>query len=147
MMSYSFGNKMRKDADLFIGRVGSGLKKETDQRWRQPGDELTTDVPAYIAIRNSDYVSNAFLYADTRILDASYIKLRDISLTYTLPQRFVRRIHVNNIQITGQVGNLFIIPFNSEGIDPEYFNLRYPSYYSRSEKYGQSFSLALNISF
>jgi len=147
MLSYSFGNKMRADADIYTGRVGSALKQMIDDRWRKPGDEKTTDVPCYLAMYDPNYVGDAFTYADTRVVDASYIKMRDISLSYTLPSSWARKVYANSIVLTGQIGDLFLIPFNSEGIDPEYFSLAYASYFSRYTKYGPSYSFGISVNF
>ena len=53
--------------------------------------------------------------------DGSYVSVRNISLSYTLPAKWINRISLNNLQLTCQVVNPFI--FGGEvvkmGINPE----------------------------
>lgn len=147
MFAYSFGGKMRKDADYYIGRVGSALKKGLADRWRKAGDEQFTDIPVYMPSQDANFKTSVFMCADNRVVDASYIKLRDISINYTFPNSWAHKIYANHIVATIQVGNLLLIPFNHEGIDPEYYSLNYPSSSNRFTKFGPSYSFGLSINF
>lgn len=146
MFVYNFGAKMRKDGIQYYGRSGVNLINEFDKRWRTAGDENFTDIPRYTVNRDQTLNESIYQYADTRVLDASYIKLRDISLSYSLPQTICNKVKVEGIKITASAGNLFLIPFNRENIDPEayYFG---GSYSARREKFGPSYSFGLNINF
>lgn len=147
MLAYNFGNKMRKDSQCFYGRPGSNLLQETDKRWRKAGDEAFTDVPRYTAEYDYSMSTDLYTYADTRVLDASYIRLRDLSLSYQFPYNICRKIGLESIKITGQIGNLFLIAFNHEGIDPEAFAYGYGLYNARQEKFGPSYSFGINVNF
>lgn len=147
MFIYNLGHKMRKDGLVFYGRLGNNLLKEYDNRWRNAGDETTTDIPRYSALYDTQINSNVFYNADTRILDASYIKLRDISLNYYLPSAICRKMGAENIKISAQMGNLFLIAFNGENIDPEAYSFTSGNYTSRQEKFGSTYSLGFNINF
>ncbi len=144
---YNFGHKMRKDGIVYADRLSRNLPMEYDNRWREPGDEEFTDIPRYM--ETGDYYLNQSVYysADTRVLDASYIKLRDLSLSYTLPGKVCKKIGTESIKLTAQFGNLFLIPFNDQGIDPEAYSLRGGTYLSRGEKFGPSYSFGININF
>ena len=83
-----------------------------------------------------------YRYADINVLDASYVKLRDLTFSYTLPADFCRKLSCDNIRLRLQASNLFCIAANDEGIDPEAHNLRYGY---RGDHYGPSFSVGLNI--
>ena len=76
------------------------------------------------------------------MLNASYVKLRDLTLSYTLPTNIARKLLCDNIRVRFQAANLFCIAANGEGIDPEAHNLRYGY---RGDHYGPSFSIGLNI--
>ncbi len=145
MFVYNFGAKMREDGIYFYGRPGAHLLSDFDKRWRKPGDEEFTDIPKYTVTNDKLLKENVYKYADTRILDASYIKLRDLTLSYTLPSRICQKIKTKNISVTATVGNLFCIPFNSKGIDPEAYSFGNGSYNARGEKYGPSYTIGLNI--
>lgn len=144
---YNLGHKMRKDGIYFFGRPGTNLPEELDSRWRQPGDEAFTDVPRYTTSNDYSLKSDVYYNADTRVLDASYIRLRDLTLSYTLPKRFSHKLRASNIRLTAQFGNLFLIDFNDADIDPEAYSYTLGNYYARQTKYGPSYSLGINIDF
>ncbi|KXX67696.1 TonB-dependent receptor [Flammeovirga sp. SJP92] len=81
-------------------------------RWQKPGD--FTDIPAVEASGgvNNSRVSTRF------IEDASYLRLKTLSLAYTLPQDLLDKVHVKGakVYVTGE--NLFTIT-NYSGFDPE----------------------------
>lgn len=147
MFVYNLGHKMRRDGIYFFGRPGSNLPEEFDRRWRQPGDEAFTDVPRYTTENDYSLKSDVFYKADTRVVDASYIRLRDVTLAYTLPKAFSRKLKVADIRLTAQLGNLWLIAFNNHDIDPEAYSYTSGNYYARQDKYGPSYSLGINIDF
>ena len=147
MFAYNLGHKMRKPSQSYRGRLATNLIQEFDHRWRQPGDELTTDIPRYTVTSNdADYSMfySFYSYGDKNVIDASYIKLRDISLSWNLPHNWCRKIYTENIRLTAQVGNLFLIAFNNEGIDPEAY---YLAGGVRQAKMKPSLSFGINVNF
>jgi hypothetical protein len=125
---------MRRDVDNFYsGRLShnsqsfntENISSAFADRWKQPGDELTTNIPSYVSNptvsatrREIDYYTNG----DINVVSASYIKMRDITLTYSLPQFLVRKINVDAITLRAQVSNLMLWKANKDGIDPEFQN-------------------------
>lgn len=145
---YNLGHKLRQDGVVFFGRTGTNLSKEYDNRWRKTGDEKYTDIPRYSAGYDNKINAHLFYKADTRVLDASYIKLRDLTFAYSIPMNLCRKIGAESIKVTAQIGNLFLIAFNKEGIDPEAYTLSSGVYESaRRNKYNSSYSLGFNINF
>lgn len=149
MFIFNAGHVMRNDVNTqFTYRLSGNLHKDFALRWRRPGDELKTDVPAYYKLSNTSInegdVISLYRNADINVLDASYIKLRDISLAYHLPGPACRAIKAENASIRLQVSDLCLIPFNKEGIDPEAF---YLSSGGRGDKYLPYFTVGLNIGF
>ena len=146
MFIYNLGHKMRNDVNTFwSGRLTENINKDFTGRWREPGDELLTDIPSYVANENestSRREMSFYQYADINVLNASYVKLRDVTLSYTLPQVFCHKLLCDNIRIRLQASNLFYIAANNKGIDPEAYNLRSGI---RADHYGPSFSIGLNI--
>ena len=53
------------------------------------------------------------------IYDASYVKLRDLSLTYNLPTSLLRGTPFRNVSLSVMGRNLFILYKNTPNIDPE----------------------------
>lgn len=148
MFIYNLGHKMRNDRNKFYnGRLTSNIHRDFDNRWRKEGDEQLTNVPAYIS--NNKVSANRremdfYHYADVNILNASYIKLRDLTLSWSLPKNICNRLATENIKIRLQAANLFYWAANKEGIDPESFNLKYGN---RATHYGPSYSVGLAVNF
>lgn len=59
------------------------------------------------------FPDSAFVY------DASYVKLREVSLTYTFPKKIVDRTFLNDISVSAIGSNLWIIDKNIPHEDPE----------------------------
>lgn len=146
MFIYNLGHKMRNDVNTFwSGRLTNNIHKDFANRWQTPGDERYTNIPSYMA--NEDLSTtrremNFYEYADINVLNASYVKPRDLTLSYTLPTSFCHKLLCDNIRVRLQASNLFYIAANREGIDPEAHNLNYGV---RGDHYGSSFSIGLNI--
>ena len=75
--------------------------------WKQPGD-LTE-------IQSKDYILE---FSSKFIEDASFIKLRDVSLGYTVPQYYSQKIRLTDLRIYGRVQNLKTWT-KWQGFDPE----------------------------
>ena len=149
MFIYNLGHVMRNDVnDKFSYRFCENLHHDFSLRWKAPGDEAKTNVPAYYSLKNSEInetdITYLYRYADINVLPASYIKLREVSLGYSLPDHACKAIHAENISLRLIASNLFTIGFNGQGIDPESF---YLSSGSRSDKYNPYISASLNIEF
>jgi TonB-linked SusC/RagA family outer membrane protein len=87
-------------------------------RWQKPGDEtafpLFTQDPSSIAYQNPTYYSTTNGYTD-----ASFLRLKNLSLSYTVPSALLRKISVKNARIYFQGQNLFVITPYKYGPDPE----------------------------
>ncbi|MCX2483818.1 SusC/RagA family TonB-linked outer membrane protein [Pedobacter sp. MR2016-24] len=130
-MIYNLGGVMRRDVNTFYyGRAGQNasgfagnLNEDFDLRWKKPGDEAFTDIPSYVANagistnrRNTQY----YTFADINVVSSSYIKLRDITLSYDFTARLLRAIHLDAARIYMQTGNFMLWKANKYDIDPEY---------------------------
>ncbi|HTB26121.1 MAG TPA: hypothetical protein VK711_12175, partial [Puia sp.] len=96
-----------------------------EDRWKNPGDENKTNVPKYISDPNVDAATRSIEFyedADINVESASYIKMRDITLTYSLPFSWISRMSMDNVQVYTQLNNLMLWTANHQGIDPEYYN-------------------------
>ncbi|MFL5786820.1 MAG: SusC/RagA family TonB-linked outer membrane protein, partial [Flavisolibacter sp.] len=70
---------------------------------------------AYQAVQN-------YLLSDAVLTDASFIRLKTVSLSYSLPSRWLQRAHLSNLTIFVQGQNLATFT-NYVGTDPESQNL------------------------
>ncbi|NML38081.1 TonB-dependent receptor [Chitinophaga sp. G-6-1-13] len=87
-------------------------------RWRKPGD--VTDIPrAVTGVHGAGQVADWNSKPSTQfITDASYLRLRNVSLAYMLPAKILQKAKINQVRIYGSMENLFTItPY--KGFDPE----------------------------
>ncbi len=128
LIVYNLGHQMRKDVNTFFtGRLTRNIPEYFNNRWKQPGDELITDIPSYIANNNTSATQRYLQFynnALSNITSASYIRLRDFTLTYNLPKSSLSKVKIANMAIYGQANNFLIWANNNYDIDPEYHNLR-----------------------
>ena len=130
-MTYSFGNKIRLDP-VFAAAYDdlTAMPKEFKNRWVMPGDERYTTIPVIASRRLAkkyDYISRAYSaynYSTERIADGGFIRLKEVSLTYDLPQSFLEKIRFSSASIKVQATNLWLIYSDKKlnGQDPEFFN-------------------------
>lgn len=93
-----------------------GLIADTRNRWTEPG-QITRVERAY---RNSSYPGRTSGFTgSTRFLqDASYVRLKNVQLTYALPVNLTQRIGFQGAAVYVQGTNLLTLT-NYPGIDPE----------------------------
>lgn len=88
----------------------------------------------YLALGSQDYLVSAgtrgtagsaaylaysyYTGSDASVVDASFIRLKNVSLSYTLPTKWISKTEGTNIRVYAQGQNLFTIT-NYEGFDPE----------------------------
>lgn len=155
-MIFNLGHVMRKDlntlyTDRLTGITGmftGNIEPYFLNRWKAPGDELTTNIPAYVSSMDEDYNrrdNNYYRFADINVVSASYIKLRDITLAYRLPAPALRLLHLTGINLFVQTGNFMLWKANKEGIDPEYHTLTTGT--RRMPAFTHSYSVGANVNF
>ena len=123
LIIYNLGHKMRDAVNQFYtGRLGTNIPVYFEDRWKEPGDENLTNVPAYIADAGLDGNRSTSLYthSNINILDAGYFKIRDITLAYNLPQTVIKSLKLRDVRIYAQVNNILLWTANNSGLDPEY---------------------------
>lgn len=88
--------------------------EEVMTRWQKPGD--VTDIPKIIF---TDNVSNGSSMPSSQNLEkGDFIKIRNISLGYNLPNQFLEKIGVSRFNINVSAQNAFTFT-NYSGFDPE----------------------------
>lgn len=148
MFVYNFGHKIFNDQVAYwYDRLGENVHNDFAKRWKQPGDELTTNVPSYLYTgkgRSYSYEKNLYMYSDIHVLDGAFVKLREIKLSYDMPSNIERALNVSGLTVYGQVNNPFYIAANKEGIDPEY-SAAAGGY--RPAKMGPSYTFGVTVNF
>lgn len=131
-ITYSAGNKVRLDPQ-FSSTYNDldATPKDFKNRWMLPGEEKITDVPVIPSARDSKKYSNlgvaynAYNYSDIRIADGSFIRMKEISLSYDFPKSILGGQNLlKSLSLKVQGTNLFLIYADSKlnGQDPEFFN-------------------------
>lgn len=122
--------------------IFSNLSKELNDRWKQPGDEAHTNIPAlYTSVRDLynlnlpnglyDNIYSMWAQSDARVADASFLRCTQISLSYNVPRKLCKKIGMSRIQVSANVNNLFVIASDKwRGYDPELGNTLQPRVYS-----------------
>ncbi len=96
-------------------------------RWKQPGDENRTDIPKHVSVANDEnrYYLNLYTSSDRTLIRASYIKFRDINLSYTIPQNLLGKYKIERLQLRASLNNLMLWKANKIGVDPEQLRKNY----------------------
>ncbi|RQP18364.1 MAG: SusC/RagA family TonB-linked outer membrane protein [Parapedobacter sp.] len=110
------------------------------RRWKQPGDELNTSVPAWAETTAPNQRNAVYTNSEALITKGDVIRLQDISLAYTLGNDAIRRLPFSRVRLYAYARNLGILwRANDYGIDPDYANAAYPA--------SRRFSLGLQMEF
>ncbi len=131
-VSYQLGNKIRLYPSFRSGYSDlDALPNEFKNRWVLPGDEQVTNIPSIVSpYLNFDfdgagnYPYNIYNYSDVRVVDGSFVRLKTVRLSYSIPQSIVNRTPFNNLSLDLTGNNLFLIYADPDlnGQDPEFFN-------------------------
>lgn len=137
MTTYSIGGKIYDS--LYAGVMMPMYKGDTFstnvlRRWRQPGD--ITDVPR--AEINGSYTTS-----DRFLVDASYFAIKNITLGYTLPAKYAKKINASVLRVSLTLDNFFLFD-HLDGMDPQYNFTGSTDYVYSPNK---TMSLGLNINF
>jgi len=104
-------------AGFFGGYDGSNQPVTILSRWQQPGDVSNVErFSTNFSLLNSysDATSSNLAYGD-----GSYIRLKNLSLSWALPEEWIKKISLKNLRIYLQGQNLLTIT-KYQGLDPEY---------------------------
>lgn len=119
-LKYSIGNYPANSSTLnpFVGVLGT--QSDLADRWKTAGDELYTNVPGLGASSNS---ITRYQYSDYLVRDAGNVRLQQISLSYALPERYIKHTPFKALSGSVSARNLGLIwRANKDGLDPDYIN-------------------------
>ena len=130
-ITYAFGNVVRLDP-VFSSKYSDldAMPREFKNRWTVQGDERTTNVPVIADKRLNatdsylSYAYNAYNYSTERVAKGDFIRMKEISLAYEFPKKWIEPLKLNNLSLKLQATNLFLIYCDDKlnGQDPEFFN-------------------------
>ncbi|WP_052732880.1 SusC/RagA family TonB-linked outer membrane protein [Hymenobacter terrenus] len=117
LIAFQYGNKVYNH-NRFFGE-GGGARDEARvifasnlARWQKPGD--VTDVPRPDGINVNNYLDGGSRWLE----DGSFVRLRNVSLGYTLPETLTRRVLGGTVRVYAQGSNLVLLT-KYTGLDPE----------------------------
>lgn len=133
-ITYSGGNPVRLDRVFRAGYSDLvSLPREFKNRWMNSGDEAFTNVPVIASRSQYDRYGgtdlstayNAYNYSDARVAKGDFVRMKEISLSYDMPQSLLAKVKFisrASLKVTGQ--NLFLLYADKtlNGQDPEYVN-------------------------
>lgn len=129
--TFSGGNKVRLDP-VFSATYNDQVatSREFKNRWTQPGDEHKTNIPAILSYRQyhdrSDLrvAYNVYNYSTERVADGGFIRLKEISLSYDFPKKWMDALKVSTMSLKMQATNLCLLYADKKlnGQDPEFVN-------------------------
>lgn len=153
---YNLGHKMRDDVPgtnisgrLLYSQALNGdiwknpIHKDMKHAWRKAGDD--TNVPRWLPVGESRHVREYYPAADINIINASYIYINDITLSYNLPSSIVSPLKLKQCMLSVQVSNPYCWKANKEGVDPRFVGSMIGG--QRTLKYGPEYMLKLNVHF
>ena len=148
---YYTGHALRNDVtplyrnlfDRVDGTAVGGIHEDIARRWTTGNPD--TDIPrmgvhdGYESFRNQQWK-----YADAHVLNASFLKVRNIGLSYDLPTTLIAPWGLQGVRLHAQVDNPFYWAACGHGIDPERFDAN-----QGSRAYSQltSYMLGLTVNF
>ena len=138
-IAYKFGYYFQKSTIAYTALVNSGTgHKDYARRWQNPGDELKTNVPAFIYPNNGNR-DNFYQSSEVNILRADHVRLQYINLSYSLLKERKNNVPFNDLQLYLNAANLGILwRSNKENLDPEYPSVLKPE---------RSITLGLRVNF
>ncbi len=116
---FSHGGKILDNVEMDLlndgNNGGNQLSIKQVDSWKQPGD--ITKVPVFnpVNTNNSNARSTRYLY------DATFAKLKTVTLSYQLPKSVISRANLSNVSVYVSGNNLFVWTQDEgyEGYDPE----------------------------
>jgi len=112
---FSLGNKVLNLSKSTLVNMGADLENTQSidalRRWKEPGD--ITDVPRY---ELASTLNN--LHSNRLLEDASYLRLKNVSLGYNFPSRITNKLMLEQLRLYCTATNIWTLTKYS-GSDPE----------------------------
>ena len=107
------------------------FSKDYRDRWMAAGDEYVTNVPTLpsqeilnlYGKENIERAYNTYNYSQMRIADGTFVRMKNISLSYTCPESVSDFLRISSLSIRLNATNPFLIYSDKRlnGQDPEYY--------------------------
>jgi len=121
-ITYKFGYYAIKPSLSYSSLAKYGVKGITgyENRWQEPGDELTTNIPSLVYPFNTN--RDAFYeLSEVNAIKCDQIRLQYINLIYNLKP--IKKLNFNSLQVYFNASNLGLLwTANKDHIDPDAIN-------------------------
>ena len=110
--SWSYGNNILNANRLYFenGNVSNTNQWATyKNRWTEKNPD--SDIPRIQA-------NGVYLYSSRVVEDGSFLRLRNVSLGYTIPRKVLRKMHFDSMRVYISADNVYTLT-NYSGPDPE----------------------------
>jgi TonB-linked SusC/RagA family outer membrane protein len=145
-IAYKFGYYFRRpslDYNKLLGFGDAIGQADYNKRWKKPGDERLTNVPALVYPANSPR-NDFYTFSEILLEKADHIRLLDIQLSYEMKSLKISSWRIPSVKLYGYIKNLGILwKANHYGIDPDFV----PGSTSPVFPDPKTFSLGLNVNF
>ncbi|MDF2188209.1 SusC/RagA family TonB-linked outer membrane protein [Paraflavitalea sp. CAU 1676] len=112
---------------VYNGRKPFIIPNSVNESFDAQGKPVYTENKTVLdEVHQDDYYyqnSNRGMFYDRTILDKTFLKLRDVTLSYTLPSTWAKKISADRIVVTAIGRNLWVsLPKSNKIVDPESSN-------------------------
>ena len=110
--------------------------------WQKPGDDTEYPAPGI-------YPQDALQYMgafDSNIENVSYMKVKQLTLGYNVPSKYVKKLHLDNIRVFVTGENLLTLD-NYSGLDPEVVNVHTGVDLGRTYPLARKWTVGLTVNF
>jgi TonB-linked SusC/RagA family outer membrane protein len=160
--SYKLGSVRYKNSAYSNNSVNIPMPEENlpamvAKRWRKPGDEAFTNIPAYpkSAFYSGEAYANStggagslsrylmYNYSDVNLVSGSFLRCNNVDFSYRLATAVAKKLHLKQITVSASASNLFVIADQRlAGQDPEINGVG-----TTALPISKMFGLGLNVTF
>ena len=122
LVSFSGGNYVvNSGLHSLYNNVGLNQHIDVLNAWQNPGDQTNIAVRAVNSRRPRGSLTSDFQQSTQFLQDASYVKLKNIVIGYTLNETLSKKIGIERLRIFAQAQNIITIT-DVDYADPEFAN-------------------------
>ena len=149
MFLYYGGHVMRDVMpQYFTSTTGTtNVDRSIRNYWKSPEDSNDPDkAPAFMRNASTNY-TYLWYAADKHIKKANYIKLKEVTLSYNLPERWLKKAFISGMSINAQIQNIWWWGSQKRRLNPESWNGTSLTSISRSALDPTIYTLGLSLKF
>lgn len=126
MLVFYGGHKLRKPSyDLSVGSSGAPFQKMPEgieNAWsplNPDGTSPKTGIYYPTGLTTLSSLSEYWRYSDVHVVKGDMLRLRNITLSYSLPGKYAKAARLQKVRVSAQANNLWFWSAAGGGLDPE----------------------------